>query len=102
MAIVAWLLIGTVILTYVCEFLKRYGHLLLVLAGDALLAGVCLIVLALVLRASWSWFCRWYELRQVRAQAARAIQRANQHYEKSRVEMEQLARAYRIRKGISQ
>lgn len=102
MQAIAWLLIGTVLLAYICEFLKRYGHLLLVLTGDALLAGVGLIVLTLVLRAAWPWFCDWYERRQVRAQATRAIQRVNQHYENSRAEMEQLARLHHLRKGISQ
>lgn len=102
MQVIAWLLIGTVILAYICAFLERYGHLLLVLSGDALLAGLGLIILTLIARAAWSWFCHWYELRQVRAQATRAIQRSNQHYEKSQAEMEQLARAYRLRKGISQ
>lgn len=102
MQFIAWLFIGTVILAYICEFLKHYGHLLLMLTGDALLAGVGLIVLTLVLRAAWSGFCDWYELRQVRAQTTRAIQRANQHYESSRTEMEQVARLYRLRKGISQ
>lgn len=100
MAVIAWLLIGTVILAYIWAFLERYGHFLLVVTGEMLLGVLALVILVLIVRAVWSWFCHWYELRQIRAQPAKAIQRDNAHYEKSRAEMEQLARAYHLRKGI--
>ncbi|SBW24517.1 putative membrane protein [Candidatus Protofrankia californiensis] len=102
MQAIGWLLIGTVILAYLCAFLERYGHLLLVLTGEVLLAALTLALLVIIMRAVWSWFCRWWELRQIRVRTAQAIQRTNSHYEKSRAEMEQLARAYRLRKGINQ
>lgn len=102
MRIIGGLLIGTVILAYAVAFLERYGQLLLVLAGWILLGVLTLAGLALAARACWSWFCHWWELRQVRIQAAQAIQRSNTHYERSRAEMEQLARAYHLRKGINQ
>lgn len=84
MQFIAWLLIGTVILAYVYAFLDRYGHFLLVLTGEVLLGALVLVVIALITYAAWSWFCRWWELRHVRARAARAIQRTNVHCEKSR------------------
>lgn len=102
MRVIGGLLIGTVILAYAVAFLERYGQLLLVLAGWILLGVLTLAGLALAAWACWSWFCHWWELRQVRIQAAQAIQRTNTHYEKSRAEMEQLARAYHLRKGITQ
>ena len=101
MQVIAWLLIGTVILAYVCAFLERYGNFLLVLTGEVVLGALALVVIAFIVYAIWSWFCHWWELRQVRVQAAQAIQRANAHCEKSRTEMEQLARTYHFRKGIS-
>jgi len=101
MAIIVWLLIGTVILAYICAFLERYGHFLLVLAAEVLLGALAIAVLAFIAYTIWSWFCHWWDLRQVRAQAARAIQRTNTHYDHSRAEMEQIARLYHLRKGIN-
>jgi hypothetical protein len=102
MQFIGALLIGTVVLAYVCAFLERYGHLLLRLSGEVLLGALALAVLVLILRLIWSGFCRWWELRQIRVQTARAIQHTNQHFEASRAEMERLARAYHLRKGIRQ
>lgn len=102
MQVIAWLLIGTVILAYICEFLKLYGHFLLVLTGEGLLGVLALLVVVLLMRAAWSWFSHWRELRQVRIRADRAARRENAHYQRSRAEMEQLARAYHIRKGLHQ
>ena len=102
MRAIGWLLIGTVVLAYACAFLERYGQLLLVLAGWILLGVLALAGLALSAWACWSWFCHCWELRRVRIQAAQAIQRTNARYENSRAEMEQLARAYHLRKGITQ
>ncbi|WP_018686977.1 hypothetical protein [Actinokineospora enzanensis] len=102
MRVIGGLLIGTVILAYAVAFLERYGQLLLVLASWVLLGVLALTGLALGAWACWSWFCHWWELRQARTQAAQAIERTNTQYEKSRAEMEQLARAYHLRKGITQ
>ncbi|GLZ30646.1 hypothetical protein Lesp02_28350 [Lentzea sp. NBRC 105346] len=102
MRVIGGLLIGTVILAYAVAFLERYGQLLLVLAGWILLGVLALAGLVVAARGCWSWFCQWWELRQVRIQAAQAIRRANTHFENSRAEMEQLARAYHLRKGITQ
>lgn len=101
MRVIGWLLVGTVILAYICAFLERYGHLLLVLAGVVLFGVLAFVVLALMVWTAWSWFCHWWELRQVRVRAGRAIRRTNAHYEQSRAEMEQVARRYHLRKGIS-
>lgn len=102
MQFIVWLLLGTVVLAYLVAFLERYGHLLLVWTGELLLGVLALVVLVLIVRAVWSWLCHCRELRQVRAQATKAIQRTTAHYEQSRAEMEQLARLYHLRKGISQ
>jgi uncharacterized membrane protein YbhN (UPF0104 family) len=99
MLFIAFLLIGTVILAYVVALLERYGHFLLVLTGEILLGVLALVVLVLVARAVWSWFCHWWELRQIRIQATNAIRRTSAHYEKSRAEMEQVARLYQLRNG---
>ena len=101
MQFIAVLLIGTVILAYAVALLERYGHFLLVLTGEVLLGVLALVVLALVAGTAWSWFCHWWELRQVRNAAAKAIQRTTAHYEQSRAEMEQLAHLYHLRKGIT-
>lgn len=102
MQIIAGLLIGTVILAYLCAFLERYGHFLLVLTGEVLLGVLALAFLALIIWGAWSRFSHWWEAQQVRIQADRAIERANAHYQRSRAEMEQLAHAYYIRKGLNQ
>lgn len=102
MQVIAWLLMATVVLAYVSAILERYGQLLLVLAGEVFLGALALIVLAFIVWAIWSWLCHWWEQRQIRAQARRAIHRTNSHYEKSRAEMEQIARLYHLRKGIGQ
>jgi NhaP-type Na+/H+ or K+/H+ antiporter len=97
---IAFLLIGTVILVFVCAMMERYWRVLLVLTGEVLLAGLAIAVVATLSRLAWVWFCHWLELRQIRTQAARAIQRTNDHYEKSRADMEQLTHEYRLRKEI--
>ncbi|MYX25807.1 hypothetical protein GTY75_03830 [Streptomyces sp. SID8381] len=101
MQFIAVLLIGTVILAYVCAFLERYGHFLLVLTGEVLLGVLAMVVLALISWAAWSWFCHWWELRQVRNRTAKAIQRTTAHYEQSRAEMDRLARLHHLRKGLT-
>ena len=101
MAILTWMFLGAIVLGFIGAFLERYGHLVLMLAGNVLLGAVVLAVLAFIACAAWSWFCHWWDLRQVRTQTARAIQRTNTHYEESRAEMERIARIYHLRKGIS-
>jgi hypothetical protein len=55
-----------------------------------------------VIRFTWPLVCAWLELRQVRAQTRRAMQRETAAYDDAQAQMEQIALQYHLRRGLGQ
>jgi hypothetical protein len=106
--VIVWMLIWTVIVTFVFEMLHKYWSVLMTWASELLAWAGHLLLIALgvgavllVLMAVWTALQHWWEIQQIHLQTSRAIRRANAHYEKSRDEMERVAMVYRLRKGLT-
>jgi hypothetical protein len=73
MVVIAWLLIGTVILAYACALIQKYWYVLTMLTEDAVFVVAAIggvVVLGLILRYLFSL---WFERFQVRRDVDRAI-----------------------------